>query len=377
MNAARGGAKAHAFRSLKKSGFTGEDVGYRVLRWAVEGLEAAGMIERREGSKMASHKATRGDRASQFFVRQPLLDAAAAHGILPDDWPCHFQLKPQPASIKNPITLRKSRLGNWFNRPERGEDMPVDWTHPHVIASKQKVDEINAFLFDKEITAFRSSYKIRERCHYGFKRIYSQGDLPGYNYDKGGRLYSIGGGFQNLPKLDRATILIDGEETVEIDIRASHLVGLDAVSGCPLDPKVDPYLGLSVDRSVVKMLIMQTVGSDKLPSRWSGSAAESYAWDNNGQCLHCDHPFKTVRAAVLQRFPIFENWDLSKIRWGDLQFNESEVVIDTVHSLAVEYHVPALPVHDSLIIRRRDEKLTRVLLGKIFESRFRVMPHLT
>lgn len=377
MNVARGGAKAHGFRSLKKSEFTGDGAGYRVFRAAVDGLEAAGMIERREGSKMASYKATRGDKASQFFVRQPLLEAAAAYGILPEDWTRHFRLKPQPAIIENSIALRKSRSGSWFDRPDRGEDMPVDWSHPNVIASKQKVDEINAFLFGREITALRNGNKTHSPCHCGFKRIYNQGDLPGYNYNQGGRLYSIAGGFQNLPKAERATILIDGEETVEIDIRASHLVGLHAVQGCPLDPNVDPYLGLSVDRGITKMFIMQTVGSDKLPSRWSATAAESYAWENGGQCLYCDHPFNHIKSAVLMKFPIFNNWEASKIRWGDLQFNEAEVIVGTVCHLARQHNVPSLPVHDSLIIRKCDEGIARSVLAKLFEDRFNVPPYLT
>ncbi len=376
MNVARAGDKAHGFRSLKKGEFTGEDVGYHVFRAAVDGLEDAGMIERREGAKMASYKATPGDKASQFFVLQPLLDAAAAHGIFPDDWARHFRLKPQPTIIKNAITLRKSRSGGWFDRPDRGEDMPVDSSHPNVIASKHKVDEINAFLFGKEITALRNSDRIHSRCHCGFKRIYNQGDLPGYNYNKGGRLYSIGGGYQNLSKAERATILIDGEETVEIDIRASHLVGLHAVSGCPLDPGIDPYHGLSVDRGITKMFIMQTVGSDKLPTRWSETAAESYAWENDGRCLYCDHPFKAIKSAVLMKFPIFKNWAASKIRWGDLQFNEAEVIIGTVYHLAWQHNAPSLPVHDSLIIRKCDEGIARSVLAELFEDRFNVPPYL-
>lgn len=377
MNVARAGDKAHGFRSLKKGEFTGEDVGYHVFRAAVDGLEDDGMIERREGAKMASYKATPGDKASQFFVLKPLLDAAADHGITPDDWACHFRLKPQPTIIKNAITLRKSRSGGWFDRPDRGEDMRVDLSHPNVIASKQKVDEINAFLLGKEITALRNGDKAHSRCHCGFKRIYNQGDLPGYNYNKGGRLYSIGGGYQNLCKAERATILIDGEETIEIDIRASHLVGLHAVSGCPLDPCIDPYLGLSVDRGITKMFIMQTVGSDKLPSRWSSTAAESYAWENDGQCLYCDYPFKAIKSAVLMKFPIFKNWAASKIRWGDLQFNEAEVIIGTVYQLARHHDVPSLPVHDSLIIRKCDEGTARSVLAKLFEDRFDVPPYLT
>ena len=376
MNLAGAGVKAHGFRSLKKSEFTGDDVGYRVFRRAVDDLEAAGMIDRREGAKMASYKATPGDKASQFFVLQPLLDAAADHGITPDDWACHFRLKPQPAVIKKAIALRKSRSGSWFDRPDRGEDMPVDSSHPNVIASNQKVDEINAFLFGKEITALRNGDRIHSRCHCGFKRIYNQGDLPGYNYNKGGRLYSIGGGYQNLSKAERATILIDGEETVEIDIRASHLVGLHAVSGCPLDPLVDPYHGLSVARGITKMFIMQTVGSDKLPTRWSETAAESYACENDGRCLYCDHPFKAIKSAVLMKFPIFNNWAASKIRWGDLQFNEAEVIVGTVYHLAWQHNAPSLPVHDSLIIRKCDEGIARSVLAELFEDRFNVPPYL-
>ena len=72
--------------------------------------------------------------------------------------------------------------------------------------------------------------------------------------DYGGRFY---GHYQNLPKTDRARILIDGTRTVEPDYKAIHFSILYALEG--LQFVGDPYLVPNYEhmRPVFKLLCLQ------------------------------------------------------------------------------------------------------------------------
>ena len=63
----------------------------------------------------------------------------------------------------------------------------------------------------------------------GYVRIFNNN-----SWEKGGRLYSIGGGYQLLPLQQRVQMKINGESVYEIDIRASFLTIYHALVGEPL-----------------------------------------------------------------------------------------------------------------------------------------------
>jgi len=56
------------------------------------------------------------------------------------------------------------------------------------------------------------------------------------NMDLGGRFY---GHYQNIPKVDRRRILIDGERTIELDYKSVHITLLYALEGLPVP--AEPY----------------------------------------------------------------------------------------------------------------------------------------
>ena len=77
----------------------------------------------------------------------------------------------------------------------------------------------------------------RYAYHHGYIRIFQNGDEAGFNWNFGGGLYSQPPAFnyQQMSKLKRLKMTINGEPVAEIDIRASYLTLFHAWHGEQLD----------------------------------------------------------------------------------------------------------------------------------------------
>jgi hypothetical protein len=193
------------------------------------------------------------------------------------------------------------------------------------------------------------------------------GDQPGFNYDKGGRLYAFGPSYQNMKSIKRAGITINGEPVTELDLKTSHPRILAAKMGKPIPPSIDIYAGSSFPRDVLKMAITQILGSQSLPTCWSYKSKMRFGKAAYGppdiHKLQARYPIGKARTEALKQFSLLENWKENPIDWGDLQFWESEVIIEAVYRLAIEHNVTALPVHDSLIVPKCKRELAKKVLN--------------
>jgi hypothetical protein len=396
MRAAASDADTYAFRSMGSPSFSKEIIGFRSFSHAVNGMKGLGLIERKEGRCPVPGFGAEPRKASRFKATKQLLSLWKSHGINPIDWDQHFKGKPRPGAIANPIVLKSEKKKGKHPRTGRpisipSEKMPVDLSNPLAMKAGEQVNAINTFLAGHDI---QPSYAF-----YAFQRIFSLGDSPSFNWNKGGRLYAIGGGYQQWPeepkkrqKNYRGEITINGEPTVEIDIRASHLTILHALKGAPMDDD-DPYSGTEYPRFVVKSYVAFTLGHDRLPgNQWSKTAKFAYAakeCDTNAKgaaagtpctatcmasCLQNKFPMREVGSKIVTHLPILADWDSSPWRWGDLQFIESEVIIDTVHELAMTHGIPALPVHDSIIVPMSKKDVAAQILSNQFEKRLGISP---
>lgn len=396
MRAAIKGPVIYAYRSMGAGSFSKEIVGFRPFSHAVNGMKALGLIERKEGHCPVPGFGSEPAKASRFRATDKLRSLWQSYGIKPVEWDQHFEGRPRPCAIANPIVLKsekkkgKHRLtGKPIAIPT--EKMPFDPTNPLALKAGEQVNEINAFLASKDI---QPSYAF-----YAFQRIFSLGDNPSFNWDKGGRLYAIGGGYQQWPaepkpgeKNYRGEITIDGEPTVEIDIRASYLTILYARKSVPMPP-TDPYMGTIFPRSVVKSWVAMTLGNDKRPgNQWSSTAKAAHASKQcgirkmgvagkrlcqstcKGSCLQKLFPMKKVGPQIASHFPILDDWEASPWRWADLQYIESEAVIGAVHELATVHGIAALPVHDSLIVPACKREIAANVLSDMFEKHVGVRP---
>jgi hypothetical protein len=207
----------------------------------------------------------------------------------------------------------------------------------------------------QELNTFLEGFTLEHGTHRGFFRCYNNGDYPGFDFDRGGRLYSAGeDSYQNLPSEERLKLTINGEPVAEVDVRASFITILYAMH--KLDFEGDPYVisGLGSDgRQAVKMFVAATIGSGAPIEKWSRKHAKDF-FEDTGLKLRKRWPLSLVAQATLERHPLLQ-WLSEPINgrkrdWSDLMWIESQAILGTMLDLKRKYQVPSYPVHDSLIV---------------------------
>jgi hypothetical protein len=168
---------------------------------------------------------------------------------------------------------------------------------------------------------------------------------------------------------------IDGKAVVELDLTASHLTILHALHGLPFDPSRDPYFIKGIPRAVVKKWVTMTLGHRRLHRSWPKGAKDDLDRVMGGSVAKA-FPIGKTREAILARLPLLVDWAESPFDWGDLQYVESKVMMETVETLAFTHGVPCLPVHDSIIVPVDHQELAAQVLSDRFRSIVGVLPHL-
>jgi hypothetical protein len=356
--------EVYLYRMMGRDSFKGERVGYHPFKSITHGMECEGLLLIERGYRAGRYKG----QATRFRATPDLVSLAKRHGIALSEWSEHFCWLPRPTRVNEPLVLKASSTMVRGKRL-KGVRIPVDLSKPEAARLGEQVNALNAFFAPLEIKP--------DGTHHAFQRVFNQGDASDFNWNKGGRLISMGHSYQQMKQVDRKAITISGEATVEIDIRASHLTILHAKLGEPFDSYgVDPYYQPGIPRDVVKRWVTMTLGFDRFQSKWSSDAVKDYR-EKHGRTLGKDYPIKKVRDDVLELLPLLKNWETCPIRWGDLQYIESCAIVDTVHQLAMEHEVPALPVHDSIIVPASKEKLCPSVLKVNFKKHVGVEPALT
>jgi hypothetical protein len=332
-------------------------VGYDVFMGMLAGLTALGFVGIAKGS-MGTRRAT------TFWATEKLIDLATQNGVRLQNIRTHF--KPEPPH--NPLVMRgrgerrgnKKTRGTIIKKPKRDET---------VERMEMDLRELNAFLADCEIIG---------GDHEGYTRNFNVN-----SWKRGGRLYSIGGGYQQMsPPEKRLEMTINGEPVAEIDIRASHLTIIHAKLEQPLSRDSDPYeriKGFGVDRSIAKLWTVIGLGSAKPPVRWPAETAKKYQKDT-GKVLGKVARVKDVGKAMLKAFPTLRK--VTKLKVGKdlpllLQFTKSEAVVSTMLILMRDHHIPSLSTHDGIVVPRSGVGWTKAILTQQYLKSVGVEPVLT
>ena len=291
-----------------------------------------------------------GGEVTRYRLTSEALYRASAAGVVLEAWKDHWgraetaaPTKPMKASTA-PVVVLRARAESVRGQHRQGRDMLVDEADPKVAAFIADLKEHNAFMMSAGVAGigFR-----------GLRRIFNDGDLPGFDWQRGGRFYSVSDG-EAPEKLDGATrrsvITIGGERVGEADLKAAQLCILYALKGLALDPpSTDPYTVAGVDRDIVKDWITKALGSGNVEyARWPRKAQDEYAAAHPGRRLSKDVPVATVREAMLALHPVLKHLGEPGFRAVDLQYHESEVIRRAMASLR-RRGTPSLPVHDSLV----------------------------
>jgi hypothetical protein len=358
------------FRPMRAKDFTGTGVGFSSFKAVLSDLVTAGYVIVCAGY---ANPNWRDGKVTRILPTPKLLDELATAGLTPGNRNAHFaDLSGEPL-VRQPIQLRAAATRNFRFDKFRGQPLPVDFDDPQVQALAAEVSEINEFLAQQSYEGM---------VFEGLFRGFNQGDDPRFAYDQGGRLYAVGGGYQAVKRNLRRSIRINDEPTAEVDISASHLTILHALLKVRLPGSGDPYEISGLDRDPIKRFITASIGNGKAISKWPKEAAKDYAedWAKNPKTrltgnLQKDFPIRTVREAVLNHLPLLNDLSAIPYRWADIQFLESQVLIQAICALIIQ-GVPALPLHDALIVPISHKELASEILDESFHMAFGVKPSL-
>jgi len=361
----------YVYRSRHAKSFTGGPVTHPAFVAVTKGLSRLGLVETVAGFKK-DDTTDWGDtgvtvvlnrKASRYRATPELVEMAASSCILVETLGDHFTFAPEPPQAR-PLLALKSSATRTGGAKIAGRPMTITETSETRRLSAE-VQSINDFLHTVDISGAE---------FHGLHRAFAMGDAPNYRWDKGGRLYAYGGAYQTAKKATRLAMTLNGDPVVEIDIKASHLTVLHALLGTPLDIGEDAYEGLGVDREVAKAWLTATLGKGCPVTRWPKAANEEHR-KRTGRTLSGFNKAASVGAKVMARYPLLLRLEDTGISWADLTFKESEAVVGAVLDLVAQ-GIPALPVHDSLIVPAKDEAAASAVLVSHFERVLGVRPQL-
>ncbi len=123
------------------------------------------------------------------------------------------------------------------------------------------------------LNKFLAGFESKGGGSFGYRRLFSNGDIDGFEFQRGGRLYGVGDdSSQTIKKTERQRMMIGGQEVVEIDTNASYLTILHGIAGHPLSKRDDLYAISGYDRTIVKAWITATTSHHGFHTHWPKNA---------------------------------------------------------------------------------------------------------
>lgn len=355
------------YRSRHKGSFIGQPIGYVRAIAALDGLVAAGLISNFGGIR---HEVASFDdapswtgKATRYSATDKLLEMAQRHGLNAENVREAFtiQFPAEPPALPNPplkLTSIPIRLRGRRHNAGDGVSLPVNIDDPAVCTMLEQLREANEVL-----AAHIFAGCTQPRLYRAFRE----------NFTLGGRWITAGAlPIQQMNVADRLKITIDGKPVAEVDVKASHLsilaafAGMKQIKGDPYDIK-GPWEKLSNARDLIKAVVVRILGSGKLLQSFPDGMRQKMAIPQAvkmaeiSEALAEQYPFLREPGEVLG----VPN-DRVALR---LQFLEAEAVGAAMNHAWIQ-DVPAVPVHDSLIVPERYAKAAATDLWLAYRARF-------
>lgn len=350
--------------SLAAGAGSGQRVGDRHRKTIVDGLKALAIIEVDPGKQFVTNNGfggaevtVRPGRTTRIVGTGDFFRFTNSYGLNPGNFQEHF-LEVLP---KRTIYL-KAHKASAGGKGRTGRNLSIKHS-AEVEALEQEVQSINNFLLQ---------FALEGGVFKGYKRRFNEGDLPEFNWNKGGRLYAD---YQKLPAIERQLFKIDGSPTVELDVSASYLTILHGIHKAKFDTSLDAYRSDVFPRDVVKAYINQSLGSPKLATRWSPEWDGKFMEKAGFKLTGTFKPSK-VREDVTTTHPLLKDWGKLETSWADLMFVESEAMLAAIKELMVSHEAPSFVVHDSLIVRERDLELARKAIERGYKAKCGLVPRI-
>lgn len=302
-------------------------------------------------------------RSTRIRATPALIAIAQRHGITSANLHHHYHKR--TPKLTRLVVLRAGKYAG-----ERGRMLKCPDTEL-AAAIRSQIERINAIY---------ARHRFEGLPQPQVYRLFNCADVEGFAFNKGGRLY---GDYQNFESEQRRQGTINGQPAVELDLKASQPTILYGVTGTPM-PEGDPYAIEGLPRAVVKGVVTAMIGLGHSNVRqWpTATKAKLLAELGNRQepmnpkTFVKLYPAKAMAGRVLKHHPVLHHLSPDKLGWADLQYLESEVLIAAILELGEEYDIPALSVHDSLIVPQDAVEIAQGCLSRAFHQITGVMPRI-
>lgn len=252
----------------------------------------------------------------------------------------------------------------------RGKKYKGELVSVNTLKSNSLFKEINLKL--NELNNFLNNASYTNMKFNGLVRMYAS-HIKGAEFSFGGRLQALGNeNYQSLSKIERSKILINNNSVKEIDIKACHLSIFYSCINSKL-PSHDPYKIDNIHRDIVKAWINISLTNSKYCTRWPSKI--------RSKLIKLGHDMKRLTAnkvleIILPQIPVLKLLKDADISWKVLQNYESELMFKTIYKLYLN-DIVALPIHDSLLVEKHNEKVAKNTLNETFLEMFGNTPLLS
>jgi hypothetical protein len=280
------------------------------------------------------------------------------------------------------IVLRETFTTPWFKKIKRNLDYVDDDT---TNSMREEVESINQMLTQLDVKymyRYRSRGKDRNRrstinnnnmdvdtstnplvsplckdtSYNQIHRIFSHG-----SFDLGGRMY--GAYWINLKKIMRQGVTINGERCSEVDFNSMHIAQMYALDGYYHSGDYDAYdipelFAMGVSRDGIKKQTQRMVNKSEPAKSFSHCSDETIRKEFKGL------NYATTIKLIEDKHPKIVKHFYSGIGLK-LANDEARIMIDVIKQL-IKLGIPALPLHDALIVQNRHAKKTQELMQERF-----------
>jgi len=356
-----------SYHAMSPAAFTGGPIGFKTFNHIMNAMIEAGLIEEAVGRNFKDFVFNEGAKqtyrpglATRWWPTEALLCRASEAGLTEETINKDF-IHQLPKKVIEVRGKSKNIRGNKIRGPR------LKTNHNEI--SKQMEGDL------LELNSFLASFELDGAIFSGFRRIFCNGDVEGFNFQWGGRLYGVGDhNYQSLKSEERRKIKVNGDNLVEIDINASYLTILYGLYGFPLPAREDIYKIDGLPREIVKAWITATLGHSGFHSKWPKEASKELR--NAGIVRPKKMTMTSLQPLILDYFPVLTDWNNCNYRWPELMYIESEIVIGTMLELMRSYSIPCYSVHDSIIVRKKDQITATEVLKNQFLDKVNIEPRL-
>ena len=332
----------------------------RQISKVVSALGKNGFIQRRNGFL----DRTTG-RTEQTRIR-PSLTLLADLKTLPDDI-SETYVTPVAVSVRHGVpTNLDTASAMHMEAMERTISAYNEFLRSHDIAIPFAVNG-KVFFLDKE-----DEIRIARTTRKTLTAIY-HADQPGMlTY---GRIH--GGWWQSIPSRFRRDILIDGEETVELDYSAQvpHIVaglaGIQLIGDPYTLPLEIPFISAETKREVVKAVVVVALNASDRKSLLRGVRGKIHdlPWEIRSGLNLTDKSLEPIIDAVLEALPYLEPYVL-KGQGKQLFMHDAEIARQIIQRFLDQGKV-VLSIHDGFVAKKSDEHFLRETMHSVWLEMFR------